>query len=1010
MIEVLDDKEGVIHGINVTFDGIFKNKLYPQKLEKSLSVGLEISLKLLDEKKLEKRASMKYIKDSYFRDAITHVFGTVDEKTNYVTFLGFKCISGKTQFVGTPKGKSFLIGEFGKRMNQLKCQMTLDGITCILPYLDQNYRPNVYLSKRIANLTMDDINRDELILDERYLSKLKDKEEIDKYITTALIDDAHFFNFDLKDDIYGNSLKEVIRKQPKRWMRERMDIQRMYPRPRRFFSLNDFMLKFDEEHRRRGRFFMEPRFGLLDMRRMHRRRRLFGFGPHMFPFGPHGPFPRHFSPFGPRPPFPHFGPMPPSMRPLSHPSHMSFGPHHPLFMPPFAFPHGPEHPYMAPPHHPFGPHHFFPSPYFPQERPLSFYPEFPSPFGPRKIPYPHLFSNYPRFNYNQTENNYYDDFGYEFDRDYYLNEGRGDREQRRDIIYRQNLNADAGKNVSKIGIKFKGSNQKYKTDDNLYLNQQYDNYDYGYDFQQDYDYYEDDNVYDNQEYLYNQKVNYHTTPNIKQITSKIPAKYLRKDLLQPSNYITHQTVPCRPQKKIIEEEECEQEPQNYIEPKIEQEQVPELEQEQIQQPYEEQQQYEEQAQYEEQQQVEPEPQQYEDQQQMEQQGQIEQEQYDAQQQMEEQQQQEEQIQYEAQQQLEAQQQPEEQIQYEELIQTEIKEGEQQEIKAGAEAQQKAEEEQNPEGDDEDILIPDEHPEENTSLEELDEQLESLKKLLEDENLKEEERKKLLKLQKLYTHQKNILLDNAEEKEKAELLKKSDIKLDEYIKEEQEKRQKEEEDVEKLIEKEIDKNLDKTEAKIISITTARNPSKIFRRQQIYTGEKPWTDPMFTPCKDNLCPSNEKGWLLPENVLFTDVDGWEKYNWSRVEDILNSKNYQVFEDGISPDDIIQGSIGDCYFLSAVGSLCKFSHYIDRLFLTKERTKEHLYGVFIFLNATWKLVIIDDFLPYTGKKFKKFAFSSSGGKELWVALLEKAWAKINGTNKFKFILIIKIISGKL
>ena len=258
--------------------------------------------------------------------------------------------------------------------------------------------------------------------------------------------------------------------------------------------------------------------------------------------------------------------------------------------------------------------------------------------------------------------------------------------------------------------------------------------------------------------------------------------------------------------------------------------------------------------------------------------------------------------------------------------------------------------QNEDGDDEDILIPDEHPEENTTLEELDEQLESLKKLLEDENIKEEERKKLLKLQKLYTQQKNILLDNAEEKEKAELLKKSSIKLDEYIKEEKEKREKEEEDVEKLIEKEIDENLDKTEAKIISITTARNPSKIFRRQQMYTGEKPWTDPMFTPCKDNLCPSNEKGWILPENVLFTDVDGWEKYNWSRVEDILNSKNYQVFEDGISPDDIIQGSIGDCYFLSAVGSLCKFSHYIDRLFLTKERTKEHLYGVFIFLNATF------------------------------------------------------------
>ena len=114
--------------------------------------------------------------------------------------------------------------------------------------------------------------------------------------------------------------------------------------------------------------------------------------------------------------------------------------------------------------------------------------------------------------------------------------------------------------------------------------------------------------------------------------------------------------------------------------------------------------------------------------------------------------------------------------------------------------------------------------------------------------------------------------------------------------------------------------------------------------MYKGKEPWIDPMFKPCKENLCPYNQSGWVLPENVLFTDVDGWEKYNWNRVEEIVNSKNYQVFEEGITPDDIIQGSIGDCYFLSAIGSLCKFSHYIDKLFFTKEKTKEHLYGVFI------------------------------------------------------------------
>ena len=910
-IEVLNDKEQIIHGVNVIFDEIFENKLYPKKLEETLSVGLELNLRILDENRLEKRKLSKNIKDSYFRDVVTHVFGTVDEKTNYITFLGFKCISGKTQFVGTPKGKSFLIGEFGKKMNQLKCQMTMDGITCLLPYLDKNLRPNVYLSKKISELTLEDINKDEIILDEKYLSKLTDEEEIDKYITTPLIDDAHFFNFNLKDDIFGNSLKEVIKKQPKRWMRNRIEREKMIPRPRRFLSLNDFMLKYNEEHRRRGRYYFAPRFGLLDPRRMHRRRRLhFGYG---YGFGgfPHGPFHRHFSPFGPRPPFGRF-PMAPSMRAFSTPHFGNIIPHYPHFMS-----YGPHFPYR-----------------FSQEQ---FY------------QYPSAYMSYgPRFPYSQ--NKYYDRFENGYDN---YEDLIGEKQKK------ENDKLKAGLNKK---LKAKKGNQGYNDD---YYKNYYDNYDLNM-------------AYDYPSYQYN-NINYN--PNIKIIKSKIPAKYLRKDILQSYNYMTPQSDIYRPIPKRIEvdaQEEYEPDQQVYDQ------QVLEQEQEQIQAQQEEQEQI--QAQYEAQGQQEIQTPEEEEAQIQQQNAEQEQQQYAEQEPVQEQEQEQIQAQYEVAQQEE----PKEEIQ--EVIaqqtQGEIIERNVEEPKAGDE-----EKANNDNDDDEDILIPDEHPEETTTLEELDEQLESLKKLLGDENIKEEEKKKLLQLQKLYTQQKNILLDNAEEKEKAEMMNKSDIKIENYIKEEKEKREKEEEDIEKIIEKEIDENTDKTEAKIISITTARNPSKIFRNQEMYTGGNPWTDPMFVPCKDNLCPSDKKGWILPENVLFTDVMGWEKYNWCRVEDILNSKNYQVFEDGISPDDIIQGSIGDCYFLSAVGSLCKFSHYIDRLFLTKERTKEHLYGVFIYLNATWKLVIIDDFLPYTGKKFRKFAFSSSGGKELWVALLEKAWAKING-----------------
>ena len=747
LIEVLNDKEGVIHGINVTFDDIFKNKLYPKKIEDNLSVGLEVSLKILDEDKLEKKEVSKYLKASYFRDAITHIFGTIDQESKIVTFLGFKCISGKTQFVGFPKGKSFLLGDFGKKINQIKCQMTEDGLTTILAYFDQNHRTNHYLSKQISELTLEDLSKDEIILDESYLAKLTDKNEIEKFITTVLIDDSHFFNFKLKDDIFGNSLKEVINKKPKKWMMKKIEGKKR-ERRQKSISLNEFMKKYEEEQRRRGRFFrhgvvgypgFNPRFALLNRNRRHRRRRLrpFGFGhqgfPH-YPFG--GGFPqRQFSPFKPYMSYGPFEHIPPSMRSFSLP-------HHPNY---------------------FGPTPFYNSP-------------------SQTYGYFGMYGRPPMGIYDfQGRNNYY-------------NEGSFGRQG---------------------------------------------------------DYYQSQYNMDNNNIVLRGRKNNKTTSN-------------------------------EPLENIQPISQKENNEQNVVDQKT---------------------------------------------------------------------------------------------------------GKNEENKGQVF-------EDDDDDDDEDVLIPDEHPELNTSLEELDQQLESIRKLLKKKELKEEERQKLMKLEKLYTQQKNILIDNEEEKEKEEMMKKNDIKLDDFIKEEEEKRQKIEESEGKLIEIELDKNADKTESVMISVVTKPNPERIFRKQKIYVGDKPWNDPMFPPSRQTLCPYNEKGWLLPENVLISDVEGWEKYNWCRVEEILNSKNYQVFEEGISPDDILQGSIGDCYFLSAVGSLCKFSNYIDKLFFTKEKTKEHLYGVFIYLNGSWKLVLIDDFLPYTGQRFKKFAFSASAGKELWVAFLEKAWAKINGS----------------
>ena len=218
-----------------------------------------------------------------------------------------------------------------------------------------------------------------------------------------------------------------------------------------------------------------------------------------------------------------------------------------------------------------------------------------------------------------------------------------------------------------------------------------------------------------------------------------------------------------------------------------------------------------------------------------------------------------------------------------------------------------------------------------------------------------------------------------------------------IKEEEERRKKQKEEEEKRIAEEMKKEKEKEQqiqASSISISNIPDPKKIYKNQQIYKGSSPWTDPLFKPEKANLCPYKSNGeWNLPEDVEDSDVDGWEKLKWARAEEIMNTQNYQVFVEGTSADDIIQGSIGDCYFLSAIGSLCKFPKLINRLFYSKEKTKEHEYGIYIFINGLWELVLVDDYFPYSGSYFKQFAFGSSRGNELWLSLLEKAWAKING-----------------
>lgn len=62
-------------------------------------------------------------------------------------------------------------------------------------------------------------------------------------------------------------------------------------------------------------------------------------------------------------------------------------------------------------------------------------------------------------------------------------------------------------------------------------------------------------------------------------------------------------------------------------------------------------------------------------------------------------------------------------------------------------------------------------------------------------------------------------------------------------------------------------------------------------------------------------------------------------------------------ISPYDIMQGMLGDCYFLSAVSSLAIEPERILNLFITRIVNPYGIYCVKICHDGEWKVIYVDD-----------------------------------------------------
>ena len=141
------------------------------------------------------------------------------------------------------------------------------------------------------------------------------------------------------------------------------------------------------------------------------------------------------------------------------------------------------------------------------------------------------------------------------------------------------------------------------------------------------------------------------------------------------------------------------------------------------------------------------------------------------------------------------------------------------------------------------------------------------------------------------------------------------------------------------------------------------------------------------------------IKEREIYIDDSEG----SWKRVDDICDAPLFQ--EDLIDPSFVQQGELGDCYFLAALSRIAKQGYLVPSLF--DRNTPNRVLGreidsinikcgavvVYFYCFGRKTPVLIDTLLPM---KYGQFRFSSPSDnkKSPWFCLVEKAYAKLNGS----------------
>ena len=124
------------------------------------------------------------------------------------------------------------------------------------------------------------------------------------------------------------------------------------------------------------------------------------------------------------------------------------------------------------------------------------------------------------------------------------------------------------------------------------------------------------------------------------------------------------------------------------------------------------------------------------------------------------------------------------------------------------------------------------------------------------------------------------------------------------------------------------------------------------------------------------------------------------WKRVGDVYENATLWG-QQGIRPDDVRQGLLGNCWFLASASAIAEKPARMEQVFLNleSELNEAGIYGVNLNGLGVPYTVIVDDRIPTIkswakGKEVDRSPFTAlAKDGSIWMTILEKAFAKTHG-----------------